>query len=162
MARLATDVGPEAKLELSAAEREILAEEVGAFAGTMKDPDTRERYAQLGAAVQQGTVPPHLVGLLETMLELVLQTQRVRRQHGPDAEQALLRLFHRTPRGASLAQAARDVNAALEALHGQTLGSLTFTPTPRGHRLVIDTAHCSLTLAIDRAGVRVERMETGA
>jgi hypothetical protein len=96
------------------------------------------------------------------MLELVLQTQRVRRQHGPDAEQALLRLFHRTPRGATLAQAAREVNAALEALRGQTLESLTFTPTPRGHSLVIDTAHCSLTLAIDRAGVRVERIETGA
>ena len=162
MAKPATDVGPGAELELSAAEREVLAEEVGVFARTLKDPDTRERYAQLGAAVQQGTVPPHLVGFLETMLELVLQTQRVRRQHGPDAEQALLRLFHRTPRGAALARAAREVNAALEALHGQTLESLTFTPTPRGHNLVIDTAHCSLMLAIDRAGVRVERMETGA
>ena len=161
MAKPGTDVRPEAKLELSAGEREVLAEEVGAFAGTLKDPDIRERYAQLGAAVQQGTVPPDLVSLLETMLELVLQTQRVRRQHGPEAEQALLRLFHRTPRGAALAQAARDVNAALEALHGHTLESLTFTPTPRGHSLVIDTAHCSLTLAIDRAGVRVERMETG-
>jgi hypothetical protein len=149
-------------LELSSAEREVLAEEVDVFARTLKDPDTRERYAQLSAAVQQGTVPRHLVGFLETMLELVLQTQRVRRQHGPDAEQALLRLFHRTPRGAALAQAAREVNAALAALHGQTLESLTFTPTPRGHNLVIDTTHCSLTLAINRAGVRVERMETGA
>ena len=149
-------------MELSSAEREVLAEEVDVFARTLKDPDTRERYAQLGAAVQQGTVPLHLVGFLETMLELVLQTQRVRRQHGPDAEQALLRLFHRTPRGAALAQAAREVNAALEALHGHSLESLTFTPTPRGHNLVVDTQHCSLTLAIDRAGVRVERMETGA
>ena len=162
MAKPATDVGPGAELELSSAEREVLAEEVEAFAQTLKDPDARERYAHLSVAVQQGTVPPHLVGFLETMLELILPTQRVRRQHGPDAEQALLRLFHRTPRGAALAQAAREVNAALEALHGQTLGSLTFTPTPRGHSLVIDTAHCSLTLAIDRAGVRVERMETGA
>ena len=105
MAKPATDVGSGAELELSSAEREVLAEEVGVFARTLKDPDTRERYAQLGAAVQQGTVPAHLVGFLETMLELVLQTQRVRRQHGPDAEQALLRLFHRTPRGAALAQA---------------------------------------------------------
>ena len=162
MAKPATDAGPGAELELSSTEREVLAEEVGAFAGTLKDPDTRERYAQLRATVEQGTVPADLVGHLETMLELVLQTQRVRRQHGPDAEQALLRLFHRTPRGAALAQAARDVNAALEALHGHTLQSLTFRPTPRGHNLVVDTAHCSLTLAIDRAGVRVERMETGA
>jgi hypothetical protein len=149
-------------LELSSAEREVLAEEVDVFARTLKDPDSRERYAQLSVAVPQGSVPPHLVGFLETMLELVLQTQRMRRQHGPDAEQALLRLFQRTPRGAALAQAAREVNAALAALHGQTLESLTFTPTPRGHSLVIDTTHCSLTLAIDRAGVRVERMETGA
>ena len=149
-------------MELSAAEREVLAEEVEAFARTLKDPDTRERYAQLSAAVQQSTVPLHLVGFLETMLELVLQTQRVRRQRGPEAEQALLRLFHRTPRGAALAQAAREVNAALAALRGQTLESLTFTPTPRGHSLVIDTTHCSLTLAIDRAGVRVERLEMGA
>jgi hypothetical protein len=162
LATPATDVGPGAELELSSSEREVLAEEVGVFARTLKDPDTRERYAQLGAAVQQGTVPPHVVGLLETMLELVLQTQRVRRQHGPEAEQALLRLFHRTPRGAALEQAAREVNAALAALRGHVLESLTFSPTPRGHNLVIDTAHCSLTLAIDRAGVRVERLETGA
>ena len=100
--------GPGAELELSSAEREVLAEEVEDFAQTLKDPDTRERYAHLGAAVQQGTVPPHLVGFLETMLELILPTQRVRRQHGPDAEQALLRLFHRTPRGAALAQAGRS------------------------------------------------------
>jgi hypothetical protein len=162
LAKPATDPGPGAELELGSAEREVLAEEVAAFAATLQDPDTRERYAQLAAAVQQGMVPPHLVGFLETMLELVLQTQRVRRQQGPEAEQALLRLFGRTPGGGALAQAAREVNVALEALRGHVLESLTFTPTPRGHSLVIDTAHCSLTLAIDRAGVRVERLETGA
>jgi len=47
LATPATDVGPGAELELSAAEREVLAEEVGVFAGTLKDPDSRERYAQL-------------------------------------------------------------------------------------------------------------------
>ena len=151
----------ETGLELSAAEREVLAQEVAAFAENLTDPAGRERYTRLATAVEQGIVPPELVGFLATMLELVLPTQRVRRQYGHDADQALLRLWQRTPRGVALKQAAQDVNVALGALSGQTLESIAFSPTPRGHSLSINTLTCHLSLTVDRSGVSIDSMEVG-
>lgn len=148
-------------LQLNDLEREVLAEEVASFATALRDPDSRARYEQLGAAVGQGAVPPELTGALETLLELLLPAQRLRLHHGHEADQALHQLWRRTPRGAALAQAAREVNEALGALRGQALESLSFTPTPRGHRLIVETERCRLTLAIDRGGVRVENVELG-
>lgn len=161
MATPTAEVEPATALELDATERAILEHEVDAFAASLKEPDSRARYGELAAAVQEGRVPAPLVGFLETMLELLLQTGRVRREHGPAGEQALLRLFHRTPRGAALKGAAAEVNEALQAIQGHTLEALTFTPTPRGHTIVVQTGCCLLTLAVDRDGVRVEKMELG-
>jgi len=152
---------PEAGLALQPAEREVLAAEVAAFAQTVRDPAARERYAQLEQAVRAGRVPPALVRALEPLLELLLQTQRIRRQHGPEAEEALLALFYRTPRGAALQQAAREVTQALQALQGQTLERLALVAGPGRHTLVIDTDRCRLTLRIDGAGARVESVEVG-
>jgi hypothetical protein len=151
-----------AGLALKPNEREILTVEVAAFAARLSEPGSRARYRQLGAAVEDGSVPPELVGFLETLLELLLPTQRIRREHGPDAERALSALFYRTPRGAALKASADEVNRALTALQGQTIEGLSFTPSPSGQTLAIDTAQARLTLKIDRAGVRVERVEVGA
>ena len=149
-------------LELNEAEREALAQEIESFAAALSDPASRARYAQLAAAVQAGAVPPELTRPLETLLELVLQqTQSVRLRHGPEGEQALQRLYQRTPRGAGLAQAAKEVNEALGALRGQTLESISFTPTPRGHNLSIETDRCHLSLVIDRSGVQLKSVEVG-
>jgi hypothetical protein len=140
----------------------VLAEEAEAFTRTLKDPDARERYARLAEAARGGAVPPFLVGSLEAMLELVLQTQRIHRLHGPEAESALLDLFYRTPRGAALKRTAREVNRALQTLRGQTLESLTFSPTPGGQRLLVETGNCQVALSIDPSGVRIDRLEVGA
>lgn len=148
-------------MELDATERELVEAEVATFAATRADPETRRRYTELAVAVASGTVPAGLVDALETLLELLLSTGRARREHGPAGEAALQRLFGRMPRGAALKAAAAEVNGALTALQGQALEKVTFAPTPRGHSLVIATGAYELTLAIDRAGVRVERVETG-
>lgn len=148
-------------MSLNELEREALAEEVVHFATTLRDSGSRARYEQLGIAVAQSAVPPDLIGALETLLELLLPTQRIRLHHGHEADQALQRLWRRTPRGVALAHAAHEVNEALGALRGQALESLSFSPTPRGHRLVVETARCHVTLAIDRDGVRVENVEVG-
>lgn len=148
-------------LALEPAEAAVLPGELEAFAHTVKDPEARARYLRLGAAARQGIVPAEEIGLLEALLELLLQSQRVRRRSGPAAEQTLLGLFERTPRGVELRRAARLVNQALEALRGQRLEALSFAPRPAGHRLLLDTDRCRLVLAIDWAGVRVERLEVG-
>jgi hypothetical protein len=140
----------------------VLAEEAEAFCRTLKDPDARERYARLAEAAREGVIPPSLVGSLEAMLELVLQTQRIRLLHGPESEKALRDLFYRTPRGAALKRTAREVNRALQTLRGQTLESLSFSPTPGGQRLVVETGNCQVALSIDPSGVRIDRLDLGA
>jgi len=150
-----------APVELSAEEREILAEDVPVFGRTLKDPASRERYARLADALATGSVPAELVPSLEAMLELMLQTKSVRRRHGPDEERLLTDLFFRTGRGAGLRSAARDVTRALEALKGQTIGRIRVTAAPGQHTIAIETDRAHLTLALDGSGARVERVEVG-
>ena len=152
---------PETGLELKPDEREVLLEEIRPFAATLKDSAARERYLALDRAAEGGSIPSELVPALEAMLELVLQTRRLRQRHGPEAEQAISELFYRTPRGAGLRQAAREVNRALEVLQGQALEKLTVMAGPGRYTLVINTDRCRLTLKLDPAGPRVENVEVG-
>lgn len=158
----AIDPGLSDALDLQPAEQDVLAAEVLPFAATLKDPDLQARYAEVHAAVLTGHIPAALVGLVEALAELVLQTQRVRRRHGPEAERALTALYYRTPRGAKLKQLSREVNEALGALQGQVLEQLAFAPIPGGQRLSITTRQCQLEVIVDGAGVRVERVELGS
>lgn len=158
----ATETSTGDALTLSPAEQAVLAAEIGPFAATLGDPALRARYQELATAVAAGSIPAPLIGLAEALAELVLQTQRLRRQQGPEAERALTALFYRMPRGAGLRRAAEEVNAALTVLHGQVLAGLTFTPAPGGQRLTITTGQGQLELVIDRAGVRVERVDLGS
>jgi len=57
--------GAEAGLALQPAEQEILLQDVPAFARTLKDPASRERYGALSEAVETGLVPPSLLPALE-------------------------------------------------------------------------------------------------
>ena len=146
-------------LSLSPLEQELLDAELADFAAVLPDPSARARYAELAAAVQQAEIPVPLLAPLETMLELVLQTQRVRRRHGAEADGALHDLLARTPRGRALRRGAHEVNKSLTALSGQVLESLRFSVTPGGQRLVVTTDECQVALTIDRAGVHLERLE---
>jgi hypothetical protein len=148
-------------LALEPAEQAILESEIGAFAETLKDPVARQRYLDLAAATEAGIVPERFVVSLEAMLELVLQTQRVRRNHGPEAEHTLTDLFYRTPRGAGLRQAAREVSRALEALRGHTLENVSVMAGPGRHTLVFRTDQCQLTMKLDAVGARIDKVEVG-
>ena len=156
-----TDTTPPGALEIKPAEQEVLAEEILPFAEVLKDPAARERYARLDEAVRAGAVPSDLVPSLEAMLELVLQTRRLRLRHGHEAEQAASELFYRTPRGAGLRRAAREVNKALETLRGQPLENVSVLAGPGRHTLTIATDRCRLTLKIDAGGARIENVEVG-
>ena len=155
------ETGQAAPLELQPTEQEILRQDVPAFARTLKDPASQERYAALAEAVESGSIPANLHGLLETMLELALQTKAIHRRHGPDAERALTDLYFRTGRGAAQRQAARDVTRALQALAGQTIEKIAVTAAPGRHVIAINTDRAHLTLSVDRGGVQVDRVEVG-
>jgi hypothetical protein len=145
---------------VDATQREALLEELAALIHPIQDAGARAPWEDLAAAVDAGAVEEPLLGKLEHLLEMTLQTGRARRIHGATVEQALLRLFHQTPRGAAARRATEAVNRALAALAGQTLENLLFTPQGPGvFRLGIETDRCKLALEIDRHGVTVESLE---
>ena len=149
-----------AALALDATQREILLEELATMVVSLHDPAAREPYEDLAAAVDEATVGEDLLGRLEGFLEMLLQTGRARRVHGAEAEQALLRLFHQTPRGSAARRSTQSVNSALASLEGQAIEGMLFTVQGPGvYRLGISTDHCRLTLEIDRHGVTVESLE---
>jgi hypothetical protein len=156
-----TDTAP-VDLTLQPEEQAVLEQEVAPFAETLRDPALRARYLELAGAVATGQVPAALVGLIEALAELVLQAPTARRRHGPEAVRVLTALYYRTPRGRALKQSAEEVNEALTVLHGQVLQELSFAPTIGGQRLSMTTPQGRFDLVIDRAGVRVERVELGS
>src|SRR6266700_8330981 len=73
------------------------------------------------ASVEDGEVEGDDAQALEEVLELALQTGRVRALYGPEGETAALSLYRRLPRGKELSEAAREVTAALGALEGRAI-----------------------------------------
>ena len=147
-------------LAIDPVQREVLLEELATLVVSLRDAGTRAPWEELAMAVDEGVVGENLLGRLEQVLEMTLQTGRVRRVHGAESEQALLRLFHQTPRGAASRRATEAVNRTLATLAGQTLETMLFTSQGPGvYRLGLETGHVKLTLQIDRHGVTVESLE---
>ena len=147
-------------MEIEPAQQEVLLAEIAGVLETIQEPGARSRYEELAWAVSGGRVEDRLVGHLEALTEMTLQTGRARKLHGAESEQALLRLFHRTPRGAAARQATESVNQALRELAGQTIEEMLFTvQAPGVYRLGLGTDRVRLALQIDRHGVTVESLE---
>jgi len=156
----AAETSDSAVLSLDERQREALREEVEAVLAGVREPAARERFLRLAAGVAAGAVAQAEAAALEQVLEMTLQTGRVRRMQGAEAEQALLRLFHQTPRGAAARRSTEAVNAALRQLAGQTLEDLLFTvQAPGVFKLGLRTDRCRLSLEIDRHGVTLESLE---
>ncbi len=149
-----------AVVTIDAVQREILLEELATLVVSLRDAETRTPWEALAGAVDAGAVGEDLLGRLEQILEMTLQTGRVRRVHGADSEQSLLRLFHQTPRGSASRRATEAVNRTLATLAGQTIETMLFTSQGPGvYRLGVETDRVKLTLEIDRHGVTVESLE---
>lgn len=147
-------------LALDALQREVLLEELASLAGSLHDRAASRTWEELALAVDAGSVEERLLGRLEQILEMTLQTGRARKHHGAESEQALLRLFHQTPRGAAARRATEAVNRTLASLAGQPLERMLFTSQGPGvYRLGLETERCKLTLEIDRHGITIESLE---
>lgn len=149
-------------VRIEEAAREALAVEAAALSDALTDPVSRASYASLSRALGAGEVGDALLSPLEQLLELTLRTGRLRRLHGPHAEASAARLYQATPAGASVAAALAEVNAALDALRGQTLQALAFTPKAPGvYALGLDTGEARLALEIGPDGVAVRELSVG-
>jgi hypothetical protein len=149
-------------MRIKATEQEILEPEILSFRRALRDPDARAPYDTLLTEVHEGDVPDELLGHLGNVLEVGLQSGRLRKFYGADGEQALASLFRRTPRGAALSDAAKSVTEALTALQGQVINEINISALgPGTYGLSIDTDRCQISLRLDRSGVGVENVALG-
>ena len=142
---------------VKAEEREVALGEVQAVLAAARDEDYRVRLAALAASVEEGELADEEAVELERVLELGLQTGRIRAVYGPGGEQAGLRLFRRLPAGAGLAETARSVSAALAAtLNGRSLDSFRIEVVGPGmYRIALVAGGAEVAVRLDRSGVQL-------
>ena len=130
--------------------------EAQAVLALVHDPERRGRLADLVAAVQDGEVGDEDAQSLEELLELGLQSGRIRSVYGPEGEQAALKTYRRLPGGRALADSAADVSEALSALAGKTLDDVRVQSTgPGSYLLTLAVDGLELAVRLDRAGARL-------
>jgi hypothetical protein len=128
---------------------EVALGEAQAVLTLVHDPERRGRLADLVAAVQDGELGDADAQSLGELLELGLQTGRIRSVYGPEGEQAALKTYRRLPEG-------RALSAALAALAGRTLEDVKVQSTGPGSYLVtLAVDGLELSVRLDRAGARV-------
>lgn len=149
-------------MKLTEEERELLSTEVAQALDHVRAPEMRVTYSELLTAVDLGEVPEDLLSPLETVLEIGLQSGRIRKVHLAPGETAARRLYARTPKGQVLQGGTDEVNKALRALKGHTLEEISISqPVPGTFSLLLETEHGKLQLRLDREGVRLQSLEVG-
>jgi hypothetical protein len=135
---------------------EVALGEAQAVLAMVQEPARRDRLAGLVAAIGDGEVADADAEALEELLELGLQTGRLRALYGPGGEQAALKLYRRLPRGRALAESASGVGAALAALAGKPLERVSVQAVGPGAFLVsIAAGGAELSVRLDRQGARL-------
>ena len=135
---------------------EVVLGEAQAVLAMVQNEDRRARLADLIAAVADGEVSGADADALSELLELGLQTGRVRAVYGPGGEQAALRVFRRLPRGKELGDSAREVTDALASLVSKPLEKVQIQATAPGtFLLTIAVDGIELSVRLDRQGARL-------
>jgi hypothetical protein len=135
---------------------EVALGEAKAVLAMVQDEERRGRLADLIAAVGEGEVADEDADALGELLELGLQTGRVRALYGPGGEQAALKVFRRLPRGRELGDSAREVTEALASLVGKPLESVRIQATaPGAFLLTLAAEGLELSVRLDRQGARL-------
>jgi hypothetical protein len=111
--------------------------------------------AELVAEIDEGSVVEQ-VEALQQILELGLQSGRIRALYGPGGEQATLRLYRRLPHGAELEESAREVTAALRSLERLPLRSIELRAVgPGAFALSLSAGELELDVRLGREGARL-------
>jgi hypothetical protein len=135
---------------------EVARAEAQAVLAMVQDETRRGRLADIVAAVDEGEVAGDDADGLAELLELGLQTGRVRSVYGPEGEQAALALFRRLPLGRELTRSTRDLSEALGALEGRTIERVSVNAVgPGEYGVTISTDDYEVVLRLGRAGARL-------
>lgn len=136
---------------------EVALGEAQAVLAMVQDEERRGRLADLVAAVADGEVADTEAEALEELLELGLQSGRLRAVYGPGGEQAALKVFRQLPRGRELGETAREVTEALASLEGKTLETVQIQAVgPGAFLLTLGVGGLQLSIRLDRQGARVK------
>ena len=121
-----------------------------------RDDDYRGRLASLQAAAGEGEVAGEDAETLQELLEVGLQTGRLRALYGPGGERAALATYRRLPNGAAVAASAKEVSEALRALAGHVLRSVSLEAVGHGaFTLSLAAGAAEITVRLDRQGARL-------
>ena len=135
---------------------EVALGEAQAVLALVHDDERRGRLADLVAAVQDGELEESDAQALEELIELGLQSGRIRSVYGPEGEQAALKTYRRLPGGRGLAESAHEVTEALASLEGKTLERVSVSAVgPGAFAVTVAVDGLELSVRLDRAGARV-------
>ena len=151
---------PQEILKLDPLQRDLLIPQIQAFLDATSDAAARESYAALKAAVESMAVSSEHQARLGTIVEVALQSGRIRRLFGTGAELSLNALFQKTPRGREIARSLQELNTVLSNLKGDTVEEVSAVARgPGSWALTVKTSGCQLVIRFERDGVRVESLE---
>src|SRR5215471_21122887 len=143
-------------VQLAGEAQEVALAETQAVLVMARDDDYRGRLASLQAAAVEGEVAGEDAETLQELLEVGLQTGRLRALYGPGGERAALATYRRLPNGAAVAASAKEVSAALGALAGQELRSVSLEAVgPGAFTLSLAAGSAEITIRLDRQGARL-------
>ncbi len=141
---------------LSEEAQEVALAEAQAVLALARDEDYRGRLASLASAATEGHLAGEEQETLQELLEVGLQSGRLRAIYGPGGERAALAAYRRLPNGTALAASAREVSEALSSLTGQELQSVSIEATgPGAFSLSIAAGSAEISVRLDRQGVRL-------
>jgi hypothetical protein len=144
------------RVRVSGEAAEVASAEAQAVLAMVQDEERRGRLADVVAAIAEGEVSGPDAHALAELLELGLQTGRVRAVYGPEGEQAALALFRRLPLGRDLTESTRDLNEALQALEGRTIERVAVNALgPGEYGVTLSTDDYEIVLRLGRAGARL-------
>ena len=147
-------------LTLDPLQRDLLIPQIQAFLDATSDATARASYGALKAAVESMAVSTEHQARLGTIVEVALQSGRIRRLFGPGAELSLNALFQKTPRGREIARSLQELNTVLSNLKGDTVEEVSAVARgPGSWALTVKTSGCQLVIRFERDGVRVESLE---
>ena len=145
-----------ATLAVRGAELEVALGEVDAVLAAVPDGAYRERLEQLREELETSGVGEAGVVELDRLIEIALQSGRLRAVYGPGGEAAATRLYRRLPSGRELTASAREVAEALRSLSGQQLDDVSLAVNgPGAFSLGLTVGGREITVRLDRQGVRL-------
>jgi hypothetical protein len=143
-------------VKLTGEAQEVALAETQAVLAMARDDGYRARLAALQASVGEGEVDGEDEETLQELLELGLQSGRLRALYGPGGERAALAAYRKLPNGAGAVASAREVSEALGSLAGRELRSVSLEAVgPGAFSLTLAAGAAEISIRLDRNGARL-------